>query len=123
MICSRTPGVDAGNRRSPKLPGQLPAVRRLSDCESTNYLIFDALECGPGWDYTAGGASLLLVANGLDEKLFKEACAHVQVMFDNIQVLPTALTLADTCKPICLMMPRFVGAVDMQGKHWQALGK
>ena len=44
------------------------------------------LECGPTWDYTGGGATVLLVAHGLDDKVVKEACGHVQVMFDQTQV-------------------------------------
>ena len=48
--------------------------------------MFDMLECGPNWDYTAGGAVLLVVASGLDAKLVKERCGQMQVMVDKIQV-------------------------------------
>ena len=48
--------------------------------------MFDMLECGPTWDYTAGGATLLVVASSLDAQLIKETCGKVQVMFDKIQV-------------------------------------
>lgn len=48
--------------------------------------MFDMLECGPTWDYTAGGAMLLVVASGLNTKLVKETCGRVQVMFDKTQV-------------------------------------
>ena len=44
------------------------------------------LECGPSWDYTAGGAMLLVVASSLNAKLLKETCGQVQVMFDKTQV-------------------------------------
>lgn len=48
--------------------------------------MFDMLECGPTWDYTAGGTMLLMVAGGLNTKLVKETCGRVQVMFDKTQV-------------------------------------
>ncbi len=60
--------------------------RRLSDSGSSNYPLFDVLECGPGWDFTQGGAKVLVAANGLDEKQMKEASSHIHVMFDRTEV-------------------------------------
>ena len=61
-------------------------VRRLSDTGSSNYPLFDVLECGPAWDFTPGGTQVLVVANGLDEKQMKEASGHLHVMFDRTEV-------------------------------------
>ena len=72
-------------RSTAGLPGQLLG-RHLADRESTTYPMFDMLECGPTWDYTAGGSMLLVVASGMDAKLTKDICGRVQVMFDETQV-------------------------------------
>lgn len=69
-------------------------VRRLSDSGSSNYPLFDVLECGPGWDCTQGGAKVLVAASGLDEKQMKEASSHLHVMFDRTEVYPQCHHLA-----------------------------
>ncbi|KAL0048855.1 hypothetical protein WJX82_001004 [Trebouxia sp. C0006] len=71
--------------------GKRKMVRRLSDAGSSNYPLFDVLECGPGWDFTQGGAKVLVAASGLDEKQMKEASRHLHVMFDRIEVAATML--------------------------------
>ena len=69
-----------------RLQGKRKVVRRLSDSGSSNYPLFDMLECGPVWDYSPGGTKVLVAANGLDEKQVKEACSQVHVMFDRTEV-------------------------------------
>ncbi|DBA68383.1 TPA: hypothetical protein ACH3X2_013687 [Trebouxia sp. C0005] len=71
--------------------GKRKVMRRLSDSGSSNYPLFDVLECGPGWDFTQGGAKVLVAANGLDEKQMKEASSHLHVMFDKTEVAATML--------------------------------
>ena len=82
-VCGGSP---AGSRGAASLPDDQPPTRLLPDRGSTTYPMFDMLECGPTWDYTAGGAILLLVAAGLNTKLVKQTCGRVQVMFDKTQV-------------------------------------
>ena len=74
-------------------------VRRLSDAGSSNYPLFDVLECGPGWDFTQGGAKVLVAASGLDEKQMKEASRHLHVMFDRIEVPPQCHHVAHAYQP------------------------
>lgn len=61
-------------------------MRRLSDVTPSNHLLFDALECGPAWDHSSGGAEVLLVTKALDEAQAKEASSHVHAMFDQTEV-------------------------------------
>lgn len=81
--------MSAGTSSASRPPGKRKMVRRLSDTGSSNYPLFDVLECGPAWDFTPGGTRVLIVANGLDEKQMKEACGHLHVMFDRTEVKPS----------------------------------
>ena len=78
--------MPAGLTTAGRPAGKRKIIRRLSDSGSSNYPLFDVLECGPGWDFTQGGAKVLVAANGLDEKQMKEASSHIHVMFDRTEV-------------------------------------
>ncbi len=78
--------MSAGFTSVSRPPGKRKVIRRLSDAGSSNYPLFDVLECGPVWDNSSGGTKVLVAATGLDEKLVKEACSRVHVMFDRTEV-------------------------------------